>query len=119
MKYDVVVIKDCLANYHVRLDGKATDLNSVTKEDDEHAFYRALIVNKHVRGGLENGSLTKGQLLALGEYFYPMGGNIERLGRILDKLKGISMVQLVRKVLGHQADPLADQLHKCFLVLTR
>ncbi|RLA43933.1 MAG: glycosyltransferase family 2 protein [Gammaproteobacteria bacterium] len=100
MKYDVVVVKECLANYHIRTNSPPKYSNTVTAGQDAHLFYRALITNKHMRADLEAGRLTAGTLFAYGDYFYRIGGNLWRLGRILDKIKSLSPVNLIRKLLN-------------------
>ena len=100
MKYDVIVIRENLANYHVRPGSSDEFGNTVTVDQDKHQFYRALIVNKHMRTDVDSGKLTMGLLLASGDYFHRVSGNLSRIGVILDKVKGLRLVNKIRKVLG-------------------
>lgn len=99
MKYDVLVIKENLANYHIRINSAKNYENTVTAGNDDHLFHRALIVNKHIRDDLKNGHLTMGDLFSLGDYFYRIGGNTARIGRLIDKLKQLPLVSHLRRLL--------------------
>ncbi len=98
-KFDVLVIKENLANYHIRSNSNPNYENTVTAGKDAHSFYRALIVNKHIREDLKSGKLTQGMLLAYGDYFYRTNAGMWRLIRILDKLKKLSGVTFLRRLL--------------------
>ena len=100
MRYDVIILTENLANYHVRPDSRNEFGNTVTVSQDKHQFYRALIVNKHMRADIEDGRLTRGQLLALGEYFHHISWNLARVGSLLDKLKKLRFINGIRKKLG-------------------
>ena len=100
MKYDVLVIKENLANYYVRTNSKTDYSNSVTAGKDSHTFYRAMIVNKYMREDMENGAFTKGALFAYGDYFYRISGPLWRLSKILDRLKTARLINLVRNLIG-------------------
>lgn len=99
MKYDVLIINENLANYHVRTNSAPVYANTVTAGKDAHQFYRALVVNKHIRKDLENGKLTPGILLAYGDYFYRASGAAWRLVRIIDRLKELPVISHVRRFL--------------------
>jgi len=99
MKYDIGVIPEPLANYHVRTQSAENYRNSVTAAAREHRFHRALLVNKTIRADIEAGRITPGQLLACGDYFYRVGGDLSRLGVILDKLKNLGITRVLRKLL--------------------
>jgi hypothetical protein len=98
MKYDVLVIKESLANYHVRTDAKKEYENTVTAQKDTHAFYRALIINKHIRDDLQSGHLTKGDLLSAGDYFHRISGTTMRVARLIDTAKALPFVSFLRKI---------------------
>ena len=99
-KYDIVVIKECLANYYIREKAeKEAYSNTVTAGKDAHLFYRDIIVNKHIRNDLESGSLTMGMLMAYGDYFHRSNGNTWRIVQILERLKNNKLTRVVRKVL--------------------
>jgi glycosyltransferase involved in cell wall biosynthesis len=99
MKYDVIVIKEALANYHIRTNSPPKYSNTVTAGQDAHLFYRALITNRHMRNDIEAGRLTAGTLLAWGDYFYRVGGGLWRIARVIDKVKSIPPLNLIRKLL--------------------
>lgn len=99
MKYDVVVIKENLANYYVRTNAKPAYNNTVTAGQDAHIFHRALIVNKHMREDIEQGRLTKGALLANGDYFYRIGSGLWRISNIFDKLKTLPFIRSIRRII--------------------
>ena len=99
MKYDVIVLQENLANYHVRHDAVDNLPNSVTAEPAKHLFYRSLIVNKHVRSDIESGRITSGMLLASGDHFHRMGSALFRLDVLLDKLKGLRFIVGLRRIL--------------------
>jgi len=98
MRYDVIVVKECLANYHIRTNSPPKYSNTVTAGQDSHLFYRALITNKHMRTDIEAGHLTAGLLFAYGDYFHRVGGDLWRLGRVLDKIKNLPPIKLIRKL---------------------
>lgn len=98
MKYDVLVVKEALANYHVRTNAAPEYENTVTAGSDAHLFHRALMVNKHIRDDLENGRLSKGALLFFGDYFYRTSSGSARIGRVIDRLKGLSLVSFLRRL---------------------
>ncbi len=98
MKYDVIVLKENLANYHVRTNSVKGYSNTVTAGQDSHIFHRALIVNKHMREDISEGRLTKGMILAEGDYFHRIGGGIWRISNILDKLKALPFINFFRRI---------------------
>ena len=98
MSFDILVLRECLANYHVRLESEEEYRNSVDSRSQDHSFHRALIVNKHIRQDLEKGRLTEGQLLALGDYFYRTSSGVSRLANVLDRLKNYSLIKRFRKL---------------------
>tara|TARA_R110001599_G_scaffold353864_1_gene600863 strand:+ start:33912 stop:34817 length:906 start_codon:yes stop_codon:yes gene_type:complete len=97
-KYDVIVLKENLANYHIRTNSPPRYSNTVTAGKDAHIFYRALIVNKHMRNDLQQGKLSSGQLMAYGDYFHRIGGDLWRIGQIIEKVKNMRLVKILRKV---------------------
>ncbi len=97
-RFDALVVKEELANYHVRTDKQGNYANSVTAESDDHKFYRALIVNKHIRADMESGRASIGSLLSQGDYFHRTSGNLERIGNVLDKLKDLPVIKQIRKI---------------------
>ncbi|MFP1683080.1 glycosyltransferase family 2 protein [Alloalcanivorax sp. C16-1] len=98
-KFDVIVVKDRLANYHIRVEGNADYANTVTAGRDRHLFYRDLIVNKHLRADLEAGRVSMGMLMAWGDYFHRLGGNTWRLVQVVERLKSVAPLRALRKVL--------------------
>lgn len=98
MHFDVLVVKKNLANYHIRSVSQSNYENTVTAGSDDHALYRALIINKHIREDLAKGLVSKGTILAQGDYFYRTGGGIWRLVKIIDKLKDLAIVRLLRRL---------------------
>jgi glycosyltransferase involved in cell wall biosynthesis len=54
---DMGLIQDYLANYHIRLNGKESDLNSLTAKAELHAEYDACIRNKYLREDLSHGGI--------------------------------------------------------------
>lgn len=99
MKYDVIVLQDNLANYHVRQDTGGNLPNSVTSEPQQHLFYRSLIVNRHIRSDIESDRITAGMLFAAGDHFYRAGVGVARIDGILEKLKRLPLIWTIRKVM--------------------
>lgn len=99
MKYDVIVLQNNLANYHVRQDTGGNLPNSVTSEPQKHLFYRSLIVNRHIRSDIESGRITAGMLFAAGDHFYRAGRGVARIDGILEKLKRLPLIGSIRKIL--------------------
>lgn len=97
-KFDVVVLKHSLANYHIRVDEHEDYSNTVTAAQDKHSFYRDLIVNKYIREDLEAGRVSMGMLMAFGDYFHRIGGNTVRLVQLVERLKNSGPLRLVRKL---------------------
>lgn len=99
MKYDVIVLQDKLANYHVRQDTGDNLPNSVTSEPQRHLFYRSLIVNQHIRSDIDGGRLSTGMLLATADHFHRIGSGLSRIDALLDKLKRLRFVGGMRRIL--------------------
>lgn len=97
MKHDVIVLRESLANYHIRPSSQDVYGNTTTVGEDKHALYRALIVNKHMRADLESGKLTPGLLLAIGDYSHHISHNLNRVGNLLEKLKKVRFISNLRK----------------------
>jgi glycosyltransferase involved in cell wall biosynthesis len=97
MKYDVIVLRENLANYHIRPDSAGVYGNTTTLGGDKHALYRALIVNKHMRTDIESGKLTPGLMFAMGDYFHHISHNLNRVGNLLDKLRNTRFINMLRK----------------------
>jgi len=98
-KFDIRVIRENLAFYHVRLDAVGHFANSVSKED-LHAHYRAKIVNRYIRKDLERGAHVMGTYIAMGDFLFRTNQNLSRVGRILDKLKKLPLMAFLRKKSG-------------------
>lgn len=98
-KFDVLVLKKYLANYHIRIDESGVYANTVTAAQDRHLMYRALIVNKYVRKDLEADRISMGELMAFGDYFHRMNENTWRLVQIVERLKKIRPLKFIRRVL--------------------
>ncbi len=98
-KYDLIVVQQNLANYHIRVDGHTKYANTVTAGKDKHLFYRDLIVNKHIRKDLESGRVTMGQLMAFGDYFHRLGNNTWRLVQVVERLKNFAPLKVLRRLL--------------------
>ncbi|MCX2975094.1 glycosyltransferase [Halieaceae bacterium IMCC8485] len=98
-KFDIRVIRDSLAFYHVRLGAEGDWANSVSRES-LHAHYRAKIVNRYVRKDLERGAHVMGAYIAMGDFLFRTNRNLSRFGRILDKLKQLPFVSFLRKKTG-------------------
>lgn len=98
-RFDVLVVKRKLANYHVRVEEGDAYANSVTAARDLHQVYRALIVNKYVREDLQAGRISMGGLMAFGDYFHRMNGHTWRLTQIVERLKGLAPLRYLRRLL--------------------
>lgn len=98
-RFDVVVIREKLANYHIRTDSERSYENSVTAGKSDHLFYRSLIVNKHIRKDMQSGKFSIGMLLAQGDFFHRTSGNLVRIGTLLDKMKELPVIKQLRKLL--------------------
>lgn len=99
MKYDIVVVKENLANYHIRTNKVGDYSNTVTAGNDAHLFYRDMIVNKFIRQDIADGKLTHGMLMAYGDYFHRIGRNTWRLVQVVERLKSFAPLVWLRKVL--------------------
>jgi len=98
-KFDVLVLRKPLANYHVRTQAMSAYENTVTAGQDQHQFYRSLIINKHIRNDLESGASSLGHLLMYGDYFFRTSGGVWRINNLLDRLKNLALVRWCRNVL--------------------
>ena len=99
LKYDIKVIKKPLANYHIREVAKSVQYkNTVTAGKDLHEFYRSIIINKHIRNGLTNPTPEAGYLLMLGDYFHRLNGGIWRLNNIIDQIKQLTPIRIMRRL---------------------
>jgi len=98
MQFDIIVIKETLANYYIRTNSPPKYSNTVTVGKDAHLFHRSLIINKHIRNDLQSGKITQGMLLAYGDYFLRIGHNLWRFNQFLEKIKSLPFVGLLRKL---------------------
>ena len=64
-EYDVGVIEEPLANYHLRTSARGAYANTWTPTDDRHAATRARLLNEWLRSDLRNGRIGLGTLVAL------------------------------------------------------
>lgn len=98
-KFDVGVIPAPLANYHHRTSygAESTYGNSLYAGFDRHMEYDALIRNRYIRRGLDDGTLHLGALLALGYYHHSSPS--ERLAAGLATVLGrIGLTKCVRRL---------------------
>lgn len=100
MHFDIIVIKENLANYYIRTNSPPKYSNTVTVGKDAHLFHRSLIINKHIRNDLQSGKITQGMLLAYGDYFLRIGHNLWRFNQFIEKLKSLALVKWIRKIVG-------------------
>ncbi len=98
-KFDVIVLKENLANYYIREKTRdAKYNNTVTIGQDAHLFYRDLIVNKHIRKDIEEGKLSIGMLLMQGDYFYRTSFSMTKLVGSIEKLKKMRITKFIKKI---------------------
>lgn len=99
-KFDVAVLRENLAYYYIRESSDSSSYgNTVTEGKDKHIFYRDVIVNKYIRAEIEAGRMSLGELVAAGDYFHRIGGNMWRLVQVLERFKKNKFVHKARKVL--------------------
>lgn len=80
--FDITYVPDTTAYYHVRdsVRGDSSD-NSIAKAIT-HQHYRTLIINRHIRQAMDQGTLSLGHMLASSE----PGLHVNRLGEKLNLL---------------------------------
>jgi hypothetical protein len=66
-QFDILVVPEALANYHVRPDAAedSEDANTLTAGEQLHKFYEARIANQHLRDDLDRGEIGFGFLMNL------------------------------------------------------
>jgi hypothetical protein len=89
-----------LAFHHVRPVFEYEFGNIISIFRDKHEFYRALIVNNHMRSCISPCNLTGGVVLGLGDHFQDISAGVSRIRRILDKVKELRLVKLLRNITG-------------------
>ncbi len=102
LHYDVVVLKKCLANYHVRENTSSEYSNSIIGGQDKHNFYRALIINKHIRAGVLNSQDYLLKTMMFGDYFYRLHKELNGLSRFLYAVKQNALVMFLWRKLGRK-----------------
>lgn len=97
MSFDIRVLREELANYHIRETASSENYNNtVTSGKDLHEFYRSLVINKYVRAGFGGGQ-TLALLMMSGDYSYRVGSGIWRLNTIIDSIKTNRLVSKFRR----------------------
>ena len=97
-KFDIRVVNQSLANYHVRVDKDGDYANTVTAASDMHDMYRALVINKYIRQDIRSGQVGLGSLMASGDYFYRLGLYTWRLVQILERMKRLAPIKFIRRL---------------------
>jgi len=83
-KFDILVVQNELANYHIRTNSNNKDYgNTVTDMHDKHMFYRSTIINKHVREDIASGKISLSHLLILGEATHDLANNTWVVARVI------------------------------------
>lgn len=95
-RYDIRVIPEQLAFYYIRDTTNDEYQNSVLKPY-QHEFYRAKLVNHHIRKDLHSGKTTIGQLLMMGDFLHRTNHQLNRVGQLLEKLKNTKLIRWLRK----------------------
>lgn len=97
-KFDILVVQEELANYHIRTNQSGSYGNTVTQGKDKHRFYRSLIVNKHIREDIEKGNISISHLLSLGEATHEITANTWVMARIANKLIGSKFLSPIKRL---------------------
>lgn len=93
--FDMCVLAENLAYYHVRVQANDQYRNSVNQEG-LHEHYRAMVVNRYLRRDIAEGRVGLGQLMAMGDALYRTNRDVGRIGRLLDKVKALGLVSWLR-----------------------
>ncbi|GIP00013.1 glycosyltransferase [Paenibacillus sp. 2KB_20] len=87
-KYDIFLIKECLANYHHRLDTHVGEYsNSVIGGHEKHIFFDTKLRNELLRKDLENNKIGLGFLVNMGKSFELIHAQISPIETIANKVK--------------------------------
>ena len=78
--FDIVYTSDTTAYYHVRTESRGDSSDNSISKTLKHQHYRSLIINRHIREAMDDGSLTLGHILAAAE----PGVHVNRLGEKLN-----------------------------------
>lgn len=99
IKYDIIVIKKNLANYHVRKNNVGVFANSVVANRDDHELYRTLLINHYIRSISKNNSLELENLMIIGNYLYKPFRTIYRIEKLIDRLKNYKIIKILSGVM--------------------
>ncbi|AHV99274.1 glycosyltransferase family 2 protein [Paenibacillus sabinae] len=97
-KYDIFLIKECLANYHHRLEVRSGEYsNSVIGGYDKHIFYDTLLKNELLRKDLENNRVGLGFLVNIGKSFEVIHAQIGPIEVLANKVKSNEKLKRIAK----------------------
>lgn len=103
-KYDIHVIPELLANYHLRPgDHHSPYANTLIGQSENHQFYTSLIRNAMFRDDLEKNQVGPGLLVSIAQRFFELSGQITRLEKRMDSLKSYLLLDVkgeLERVLG-------------------
>lgn len=100
--FDIAYVPNTTAYYHVRVESRGDSSDNSISKVLMHKHYRSLIINRHIRQAMDDGSLTLGHMLAAAEpglYFNRFG---EKLSHWYPKLKKWSPGALLAKMRGER-----------------
>lgn len=98
MNYDILVIKEKLANYHLREAAPGHYSNTVTAGQDKHVLYRSMIINKHIRNSVQKGQLDVGTILLLGDHSHRNISGTWRILTFIERLKNNRVLRTLRRI---------------------
>lgn len=65
--FDIAYVPNTTAYYHVRMESRGDSSDNSISKALSHQHYRSLIINRHIRQSMDEGSLTLGHMLAAAE----------------------------------------------------
>ncbi|MDT8894902.1 glycosyltransferase family 2 protein [Halomonas sp. I1] len=65
--FDIAYVPNTTAYYHVRMGSRGDSSDNSISKALSHQHYRSLIINRHIRQAMDEGSLTLGHMLAAAE----------------------------------------------------
>ncbi len=98
--FDIAYVPETTAYYHVRVEPRGDSSDNSISKALAHQHYRSMIINRHIRQAMDDGSLTLGHMLAAAEPGLHSNRLGEKLSHWYPKLKSWYPKALLGKLRG-------------------
>lgn len=99
--HDIHVIREPLANYHIRGEAHSEEnRNSIIKNYEKGQIYQTLMANHFLREDMDNNKMGMGILFGLARNYNHLKYKVDLNRVLIDSLPFRRLVRLVKKILG-------------------